>query len=167
MQAVKCKRSIIHRKDTVNPHDVTHNAGSEEEKASPSVRSDVKAPPPVSALSAVPGGRPNRLWNFSNTAGVCHSMSGNLTNMYLCNIKPCKHCTIHPAPTHPDPCISLQFPLFVRLEYLDIFANPHLFREHKDNNNNNNNRILQHFPTSLSKSVQVVDNVWLQEAGIF
>lgn len=42
-----------------------------------SVLSDGVTPSPVSPLSAVPGRRPKRLWNFSDTAGVCHSMSGN------------------------------------------------------------------------------------------
>lgn len=45
------------------------------EGGSPSVLSDTEVPSPVSPLSAVPGRRPKRLWNFSETAGVCHSMS--------------------------------------------------------------------------------------------
>lgn len=54
-------------------------------KWSPSVLSDAEVPRPVSPLSAVPGRRPKRLWNFSDTAGVCHSMSANRANVYLRN----------------------------------------------------------------------------------
>lgn len=51
------------------------------QKSSPSVLSDAEVPRPVSPLSAVPGRRPKRLWNFSDTAGVCHSMSVNRANV--------------------------------------------------------------------------------------
>lgn len=53
------------------------------QKWSPSVLSDAEVPRPVSPLSAVPGRRPKRLWNFSDTAGVCHSMSANRANVYV------------------------------------------------------------------------------------
>lgn len=53
------------------------------QKCSPSVLSDAEVPRPVSPLSAVPGRRPKRLWNFSDTAGVCHSMSANRANVYV------------------------------------------------------------------------------------
>lgn len=51
------------------------------QKSSPSVLSEAEVPRPVSPLSAVPGRRPKRLWNFSDTAGVCHSMSVNRANV--------------------------------------------------------------------------------------
>lgn len=55
-----------------------------------SVLSDTEVPSPVSPLSAVPGRRPKRLWNFSDTAGVCHSMSAkraaDLDSKYLCDV---------------------------------------------------------------------------------
>lgn len=55
-----------------------------------SVLSDAEVPRPVSPLSDVPGRRPKRLWNFSDTAGVCHSMSANraasLDSIYRCEV---------------------------------------------------------------------------------
>lgn len=55
-----------------------------------SALSDADVPRPVSPLSDVPGRRPKRLWNFSDTAGVCHSMSANraagLDSIYLCEV---------------------------------------------------------------------------------
>lgn len=55
------------------------------QKSPPSALSDAEVPRPVSPLSDVPGRRPKRLWNFSDTAGVCHSMSANRANVYLWN----------------------------------------------------------------------------------
>lgn len=66
-------------------HNTGYKQGKNKIKWSPSVLSDAEVPRPVSPLSAVPGRRPKRLWNFSDTAGVCHSMSANRANVYLWN----------------------------------------------------------------------------------
>ena len=62
-----------------------YKQGKNKIKWSPSVLSDAEVPRPVSPLSAVPGRRPKRLWNFSDTAGVCHSMSANRADVHLWN----------------------------------------------------------------------------------
>lgn len=66
-------------------HNTCYRQGRNKQKSSPSVLSDAEVPRPVSPLSDVPGRRPKRLWNFSDTAGVCHSMSANRANVYLWN----------------------------------------------------------------------------------
>lgn len=66
-------------------HDTHYRQRKNKQKSSPSALSDAEVPRPVSPLSDVPGRRPKRLWNFSDTAGVCHSMSANRANVYLWN----------------------------------------------------------------------------------
>lgn len=56
-------------------HNTCYGQGKNKQKSSPSVLSDAEVPRPVSPLSDVPGRCPKRLWNFSDTAGVCHSIS--------------------------------------------------------------------------------------------
>lgn len=83
---IKCKL-VLHHWQTSKQCYTTHTAGrgKNKQKSSPSVLSDAEVPRPVSPLSDVPGRRPKRLWNFSDTAGVCHSMSANRANVYLWN----------------------------------------------------------------------------------
>lgn len=64
-------------------HNTRSRQGKNKQKSSPSVLSDAEVPRPVSPLSDVPGRRPKRLWNFSDTAGVCHSISANRANVHL------------------------------------------------------------------------------------
>lgn len=66
-------------------HNTRYRQGKSRQKSSPSALSDAEVPSPVSPLSDVPGRRPKRLWNFSDTAGVCHSMSANRANVDLRN----------------------------------------------------------------------------------
>lgn len=66
-------------------HNTCDRQGKNMQKSPPSALSDAEVPRPVSPLSDVPGRRPKRLWNFSDTAGVCHSMSANRANVYLWN----------------------------------------------------------------------------------
>lgn len=66
-------------------HNTRYRQGKSKQKSSPSALSDAEVPRPVSPLSDVPGRRPKRLWNFSDTAGVCHSMSANRANVDLWN----------------------------------------------------------------------------------
>lgn len=64
-------------------HNRHYRQRKNKQKSSPSALSDADVPRPVSPLSDVPGRRPKRLWNFSDTAGVCHSMSANRANAHL------------------------------------------------------------------------------------
>lgn len=85
---VECKQEPHHwQTDRIHPmlHNARYRQWKNKQKSSPSVLSDAEVPRPVSPLSDVPGLRPKRLWNFSDTAGVCHSMSAKRANVYLRN----------------------------------------------------------------------------------